>query len=218
MKVPLPDDIPGEPEKIPDYRGLIYVPDADAAESKPHLSPEEYLACERRSEFKSEYLGGKIVAMTAASRRHNRITGNLFATLHSQLKKNRSYEVFASNMRVRVPVEDMYTYPDVAVTCGEPRFEDDELDSLLNPLLIVEVLSKSTASYDRGNKFVSYRTLPSFAEYLVVAQDRVHVEHSLRQSDGGWRQIETDELGASLDLPSIGCTLLLSDVYDRVFP
>lgn len=182
------------------------------------FTPKEYLAFERRSEFKSEYVGGEIVAMTGSSRRHNLIAGNLFATLHSQLKKNRSCELFANDMRVRVPVEDMYAYPDVVVACGEPRFEDNELDTLLNPVLIVEVLSKSTESYDRGTKSAAYRTLPSFTEYLVVAQDQVHVEHSMRQPDGAWLLTETDDLGAALALPSVGCTLLLADVYDRVFP
>lgn len=189
-----------------------------ATEPTAHFSPEEYLAFERRNEFKSEYLHGQIFAMTGASRRHNLIAGNLFADLHSQLKRNRGCEVFANDMRVRVPVDDMYTYPDVVVTCGEPRFEDGELDTLLNPVLIAEVLSKSTESYDRGNKFASYRTLPSFAEHLIVAQDRVHVEHSVRETDGRWTLTETDDLQSSLVLPSIGCTLLLADVYDRVFP
>lgn len=187
-----------------------------ATEPKAHFTPEEYLAFERRSEFKSEYLGGEIVAMTGASRRHNRIVINIAVSLHTQLKGNRGCEMYANDMRVRVPVGDLYTYPDVVVTCGEPRFEDDELDTLLNPVLIAEVLSKSTESYDRGAKFAAYRTLPSFAEYLIVAQDRVHVEHSVRQPDGGWLLTETDDLQASLALPSIGCILVLADAYDRV--
>jgi len=188
-----------------------------ATEPKAHFSPEDYLAFERQSELKSEYVGGEIVAMTGASRRHNLIAGNLFANLHSQLKGSKGCEVYANDMRVRVPAADLYTYPDVVVTCGEPRFEDGELDTLLNPVLIAEVLSKSTESYDRGNKFASYRTLPSFAEYLILAQDRVHVEHSVRQPDGGWLLTETSDLQSSLVLPSIGCTLPLADVYDRVF-
>jgi Uma2 family endonuclease len=189
-----------------------------ATEPKAHFTPEEYLAFERRSEFKSEYVDGEIVAMTGASRRHNRIAGNLFADLHAQLKRNRGCEVFTNDMRVRVPAADLYTYPDVVAACDESRFEDKELDTLLNPVFIAEVLSNSTESYDRGNKFASYRTLPSFTEYLILAQDRVHVEHSVRQPDGSWLLTETDDLQASLVLPSIGCTVLLADVYDRVFP
>jgi Uma2 family endonuclease len=188
-----------------------------ATEPKAHFTPEEYLAFERRSEFKSEYVGGEIVAMTGASRRHNRIVLNLAVSLHTQLKERKSCEVFANDMRIRVAAAGLYTYPDIAVTC-EPRFEDDELDTLLNPVLIAEVLSKSTQSYDRGDKFASYRALPSFAEYLILAQDRVHVEHSVREPDGRWVLTETDDLQSSLALPSIGCTVLLADVYDRVFP
>lgn len=188
-----------------------------ATEPKAHFTPEEYLAYERRSEFKSEYVGGEIVAMTGASRRHNLVAGNLFAILHTLLKRDRNCEVYSNDMRVRVPTTDLYTYPDVVAACGQPRFEDDELDTLLNPVFIAEVLSVSTESYDRGTKFAAYRTIPSFIEYLVIAQDRVHVEHSVRQPDGAWLLTETDDLGASLALPSVGCTLLLADVYDRVF-
>lgn len=184
-----------------------------ASEPKPRFTPEEYLARERQSEGKSEYLNGEIFAMTGASRRHNRIALNVAFTLDSQLR-GRDCEVFASDMRVRVL--DLYTYPDVVVACDEPRFEDRELDTLLNPILIIEVLSKSTEDYDRGTKFAQYRTLPSLSEYLVLAQDRVHIEHSIRETDR-WTLTETDDLARTLELPSIRCTLALSDVYDRVF-
>lgn len=186
-----------------------------ATEPRPRFTPDEYLALERPSESKSEYLRGEIFAMTGASRRHNRIVLNIALTLDPQLR-GKGCEVFANDMRVRVPDADLYTYPDVVVACGEPRFEDDELDTLLNPVLIVEVLSPSTRDYDRGTKFSYYRTLPSFSEYLVVSQDKVHVEHSVREADR-WVLTETDDPAKTLELPSIGCTLALSDVYDRVF-
>jgi Uma2 family endonuclease len=188
-----------------------------ATEPNPRFTPEEYLVRERQSESRSEYLDGEIFAMSGASRRHNRIVLNVAFSLDQQLK-GKNCEVFASEMRVRVrvPATDLYTYPDVVVACGEPQFEDAELDTLLNPILIVEVLSKSTEGYDRGAKFEHYRTLPSLSEYLLVAQDRVHVEHWGRETDR-WYLTETNDLGASLELPSIGCTLALSDVYDRVF-
>jgi Uma2 family endonuclease len=185
-----------------------------ATEPKPRFTPEEYLALERQVEGRNEYLNGEIFAMTGASRRHNIVTGNIFAALHAQTRKGGTCEVFASDMRVRVL--DLYTYPDVVVACDKPRFEDGELDTLLNPVLIVEVLSKSTENYDRGTKFAQYRTLPSLSEYLVLAQDRVHVEHFIREADR-WVMTETDDLARTLELPSIGCTLVLSDVYDRVF-
>ena len=187
-----------------------------ATDPKPRFTPDEYLALERRSESKNEYLDGEIYAMTGASRRHNLITGNILAALHAQLRKNGGCEVYSHDMRVRVPATDLYTYPDVVVACGEPRFEDSELDTLLNPVLIVEVLSKSTEDYDRGTKFAHYRTIPSMAEYLVVSQGHIHVEHWVRESDR-WVLTETDELASTLELPSIGCTLELADVYDRVF-
>jgi Uma2 family endonuclease len=187
-----------------------------ASEPRPRFTPGEYLTLERPSASKSEYVNGEIFVMTGASRRHNRIVLNISFSLDSQLR-DRGCEVFASDMRLRVPAADLYTYPDVVVACGEPRFEDSELDTLLNPVLIVEVLSKSTEGYDRGAKFEQYRTLPSLREYLLVAQDRVHVEHFVRENDR-WVLTEADNLGASLELTSIGCALALSGVYDRVFP
>jgi Uma2 family endonuclease len=187
-----------------------------ATDPKPRFSPDEYLALERQSESKNEYLAGEIFAMTGASRRHNLITGNVLAALHAQLRKGSRCEVYSHDMRVRVPATDLYTYPDVVVACGEPRFEDSELDTLLNPVLIVEVLSKSTEDYDRGTKFAHYRTIPSLSEYLVIAQGHIHVEHWIRELEH-WILTETDQLASTLELPSIGCTLSLADVYDRVF-
>ncbi|HWN42331.1 MAG TPA: Uma2 family endonuclease [Thermoanaerobaculia bacterium] len=187
-----------------------------ATEPKPRFTPEEYLARERQAESRNEYLHGEIFAMTGASRRHNRIVLNTAISLDSQLR-GKGCEVFASEMRVRVPAMDLYTYPDLAVACGEPRFEDGEVDTLLNPVLIVEVLSKSTESYDRGIKFSYYRALPSLAEYLLLSQDRAHAEHFVREASDRWVLTETDDPAKTLELPSVGCTLALSDVYDRVF-
>jgi Uma2 family endonuclease len=185
--------------------------------SEPHrrVPIEEYLALERRSETKSEYLNGEIFAMTGASRKHNIIAGNVFAELHGQLK-GRGCEVYTNDMRVWIPAVDLFTYPDVVVACGQPDFTDAEIDTLLNPTLIVEVLSPSTESYDRGIKFAYYRTLPSLAEYLILAQGRVYAEHWVRQGGGGWLLTETDRREDVLELPSTGCMLALADVYDRV--
>lgn len=185
-----------------------------ASDPRPRISPEEYLTLERQAGTRSEYLDGEIFAMTGASRRHNRAVLNLAITLDAQLKA-KGCEVFASDMRVRIPVSGLYTYPDVAVVCGEPQFDDAEVDTLLNPKVIVEVLSKSTEDYDRGTKFVHYRTLPSLAEYVLVSQDQVHVEHWVRQSEG-WLLTETSRREDVVDLPSIGARLSLADVYDRV--
>lgn len=176
---------------------------------------DEYLALERPAETKSEYLDGEVFLMTGASRKHNLVAGNVFASLHAQLR-DRACEAFAGDMRVRISATNLFTYPDVVVVCGEPAFDDAELDTLLNPMLIVEVLSKSTEDYDRGTKFAHYRTLPSLREYLLLAQDRVHAEHFVRQDADRWLLTETDAAGATLVLPSIGCRLALADVYARV--
>jgi Uma2 family endonuclease len=186
-----------------------------ASEPRPRISPEEYLALERRSEIRHEYLNGEIFAIAGASRRHNRVALNVAIALDGQLKE-RGCELYASEMRVSMPSADLYTYPDVVVACGTPKFADAELDTLLNPTLIVEVLSPSTEGYDRGAKFAAYRTLPSMVEYLLLAQDRVHAEHFVRQGNDGWLLTETDRLEDVLDLPSIGCALALRDAYDRV--
>lgn len=186
-----------------------------ATEPTRHLSIAEYLALERASETKHEYLDGEMFAMTGASRNHNLVSGNAFASFHSQLKGRRC-EAYHGDMRVRTG-DNLFTYPDVVVVCGPPQFDDTELDTLLNPTLLIEVLSKSTESYDRGAKLIHYRTTPSLTEILLIAQDRAHIERWERQADSQWLVEDIDDIGRTLDLPSIGCTLALSDVYDRVF-
>ena len=186
-----------------------------ASDPRPRLSPDEYLALERHTDTKSEYLDGEIFAMAGASRQHNRIVLNVASALDAQLKA-KGCEVYASEMRVKIQRTGLYTYPDVIVACGEPRFEDAEVDTLLNPQVILEVLSKSTEDYDRGTKFLQYRALPSLVEYILIAKDRTHVEHHLRQSEG-WLLTETSSREDVLVLPSCGARLALADVYDRVF-
>lgn len=193
--------------------GVCYI-GSMATDPCPRFSVEQYLEIERRSETKSEYLNGVIFAMTGASRLHNLITGNVFASFHAQLR-GRDCEPYTNDMRVRIPDMDLFTYPDVVVVCGRPEFDDAEMDTLLNPTLIVEVLSKSTEDYDRGTKFAYYRTLPSLSEYVLIAQDKVHVEHFVRQGSDGWLLTETDRIEDTIELPSIGCRLTLADIYDR---
>lgn len=185
-----------------------------ATDPKQRLTVQEYLTLERQSETKSDYLAGEVFAMTGASRKHNLIAVNILASLHSQLAA-RTCEVYASDMRVRTPT-DLFCYPDVVAACGEPQFADDEFDTLLNPTLIVEVLSKSTEAYDRLTKLDHYRTIPSLAEIVFVAQDRPHVEHWLRQEDGRWLIEEIEDLDRTLELPSVTCTLTLRAIYRRV--
>jgi Uma2 family endonuclease len=184
---------------------------------EPHrrVSVTDYLATERRAETKSEYLDGGVFAMSGASRRHNLIALNAAASVHGQLKGH-PCETYAGDMRVHIPAAGLYTYPDVTVVCGEPRFDDSELDTLLNPTLLIEVLSPTTEGYDRGKKFAHYRTFDSLQEYVLVAQEEVRVELFARQVDGHWLLSEASRLDASISLASIGCELRLADVYERV--
>lgn len=178
------------------------------------LTPEQYLILERKAATKSEYLSGKRIAMPGASRSHNLITMNTANQFYNQLI-NQECEVYASDMRVRTHQPASYIYPDVVVVCDEPRFEDDEFDTLLNPTVVVEVLSPSTAAYDRNEKFERYKQLTSLREYLLISQDRVCVEHYLRQ---GLQWIETEFclLEQVLPLVSIHCELPLHAIYRRV--
>jgi Uma2 family endonuclease len=184
---------------------------------KTHATPEEYLAHERRAEHRSEYVDGEIFAMTGASRKHNVIAGNVFAELRRQFR-GRPCEAYISDMRVRIPSANIYAYPDVVAVCGEPEFEDAEVDTLTNPTLVVEVLSKSTASYDRNEKFARYCTLPSVAEYVIVSQDEYHVTQHVKQKDGRWLLSDISGKDGAVELASVGCTLALSEIYERVTP
>ena len=152
--------------------------------------------------------------MPGASHKHNVIMGNTFAELHTQLR-DRTCIVYPSDMRVKVSPTGTYTYPDVVVVCDEPRFEDGHFDVLLNPTVLIEVLSPSTAAYDRGEKFASYQKLDSLYEYVLVSQDRVRVEHYLRQADA-WDLTEYYSLADVFRLPSIGCELSLTAIYAKV--
>lgn len=179
------------------------------------VTPEEYLAFERASEIKHEYLGGEVYAMTGASRNHNKIVANTLASLHGQLRKS-PCEIYPSDMRVKTRSPVLYTYPDITIVCDEPQFEDTILDTLLNPTVIIEVLSPSTEAYDRGNKFRHYRTIPSLQEYVLIAQDSRRIERYLRQPNNEWLLSEAAGPDATLTLPSIQCELALADVYEKV--
>jgi Uma2 family endonuclease len=185
-----------------------------AADPRQWVSPEEYLRQERLAETKSEYIYGMILAMSGATPNHVRITVNVSSELHQQLK-DKPCEVFTTDLRVRVAEGGMYAYPDVVVVCGEPVFETEELDVLANPTVIIEVLSQSTESYDRGLKFNRYRRRASLQEYVLVAQDRISVERYAREGDH-WVLTEANSLDDTLELSSIGCTLAVRDVYRKV--
>ncbi len=180
-----------------------------------YISPEEYLRLERQADHKSEYVNGEIFAMTGASLAHNLVAGNIFGELRQQLK-GRQCHAYTNDMRVKITATGLYTYPDVVVVCGEPKFEDKYFDTLLNPTVLIEVLSPSTERYDRIAKSSYYRTLDSLAEHLLVAQDEVRLEQYVKQSNGQWLLFESTSLEGLVELASINCTLALRDVYDKV--
>lgn len=182
--------------------------------TQTHYTAEEYLTLERSAPYKSEFHDGQIYAMTGASRKHNLITVNIARELSIQLKK-RPCEAYINDMRVKSAEARNYYYPDIAVVCGAPQFEDAQVDTLLNPTLLIEVLSPSTEAYDRGGKFAHYRKIPSLREYLLVTQDQPGIERYMRQGDF-WILSEAIGLEASMPLESIDCILSLSEVYDKV--
>lgn len=183
--------------------------------SRVFVTPEEYLERERAAETKSEYHDGAIVAMVGGTARHNQVTGNIYRHLGNQLEGG-PCRIYINDVKVRIPAANFYTYPDVFVVCGEEQFLDDRRDTLLNSTLIVEVLSPSTEAYDRGRKFAAYRTLPSLRDYVLAAQDEPRLERFTRQESGLWVLSEHTGLDAVIELPSIGCSLALQDVYRGV--
>lgn len=187
-------------------------------QSLPRLSPEEYLLRERGAATKSEYLDGIVVAMAGASPEHNRITANITGELHGQLRGSPCQE-FASDLRVRVPACNRFYYPDVLAVCGAPQFQQlAGAQSLLNPTLVIEVLSESTESYDRSEKRDCYQTLESLQVYVLISQHMPKVEIYDRQ-ENEWRYTALLGLENVVSLDAIGCTLRLADIYDRIaFP
>lgn len=190
----------------------------EATKQQDNYTAEEYLAFERSAEMKHEYRDGEIVAMAGASRSHNRITGNVFRELDSKLRVKGDCEAYVSDMRVKT--KPNYSYPDVVVVCGEPKFEDAEVDTLLNPTVIIEVLSKSTEADDRGDKFFEYRAIPSVKVYLLISQNKMRVEHYTRQPNDEWMlHRDVIEPGGKVVIASIECELTLQEIYERVtFP
>jgi Uma2 family endonuclease len=179
------------------------------------LTPEQYLGIERQAEFKSEYFNGEMFAMAGAKEAHNLLTMNVGFALHAPLR-SRPCRIYANDMRVRVSATGLHTYPDVIAVCGERHFLDDQRDTLLNPSLIVEVLSPTTEAYDRGRKFEHYKVIESLTEYLLISSDRVHVDLFRRQPDGDWLLRSAGRIEDVLDLQSVGCRLSLADLYEQV--
>jgi Uma2 family endonuclease len=183
---------------------------------KPQLTFDEWLEAERASlDERTEYLAGEAFAMTGASVEHNAIVVNIARELSIQMK-GRPCQVYANDLKVRIRTADAGKYPDLIALCGEHQFQDGRRDVLLNPSLIVEVLSDSTEAYDRGKKFSIYRQIPSLREYLLVSQHQVLVELYSRADDGRWTLADFSALSERVPLPSVGCLLSLAEIYDKV--
>ena len=179
------------------------------------LTVTEYLALDRDSDLRNEYISGEIIAMAGASRVHSLIAGNTYASVHTQLR-GKSCEVHQNDMRVTTSERAFFAYPDLVVACGDVQLAEGIFDTLINPALVIEVLSKSTERNDRGDKFMRYRAIATLQDYLLVSQNAARIEHYRRAEDDTWVLTDYVGLDAVLDLPSIGCKLSLADAYERV--
>ncbi len=175
------------------------------------LTEDQYLRLEREAEFKSEFHDGRMYAMAGASPNHSLLSGAILALLFPQMPPG--CRVFSPDLRIKVAPTGLYTYPDCSVICGDLQYFGDQKDVVTNPLLIVEVLSPSTEAYDRGKKFESYRTIESFREYLLIHQDRRHVEHYSKQDDGSWVLREHSGVEGSVSIPRLGASISLGELY-----
>ena len=185
---------------------------------KPKLTEAEYLAIEERAEFRSEFYRGEMFAMSGASYDHNRAKDNLARHLNNQLDGGPCSAV-TSDMKVKVDATGLFVYPDVVVVCGEPRFLAGRRDVLLNPAVVIEVLSPSTEAYDRGAKFRQYEQVPSLREIVLVAQDEAVCERYVRQPDGTWVRATVTRLEDELVFATVPARVRLADVYAGVtFP
>ena len=181
----------------------------------PKLTPSEYLEIERAADFKSEFYHGEMFAMAGASRAHCLITNNLARLIGNKLASGLC-ETYSSDMRVKIDATGLYTYPDVVVVCDPPILEDQQGDTLVNPTILVEVLSKTTESYDRGMKSKHFRTIPSLRSHLLVSQSEPSIERYDLGEGGHWILTEISGLNATLSIPVIDCQIALSDIYTRI--
>ena len=184
------------------------------ATEQRYFTPEEYLALEEEAELRHEYIDGQIIPMAGGSTNHNRLAGNLYSAINNGLSDD--YEPFIGDVRLWLPHRNIFTYPDVMVIAGAIAYHNNRTDTVLNPQVIVEVLSESTEKYDREGKFSAYRTLPSFQEYLLIDQTQIHVEHYAKTGPKQWSFTEYDEEDGAFSLKTIPFEMALIDLYGRV--
>ncbi|BBD65708.1 hypothetical protein NIES4072_06150 [Nostoc commune NIES-4072] len=184
-------------------------------QEKRDYSPTEYLELEIISDYRHEYIDGQIIPMTGGTPNHNQIAGNFYAALNFALKRQ-PYRVFITDQRLWIPKKRIHTYPDVMVVAGSLEFSEGRKDTITNPLVICEVLSKSTRSYDIDEKFAAYRTIPGFQEYVLIDQYKNHVEQYSKTDEKKWIFSEYEEESSILTLSSIQFQIPLSDIYDKV--
>lgn len=180
-----------------------------------YFTPEEYLALEETAEYKSEYLDGVIIPMTGGTTNHNRISLNMSIALRLALK-GLDYDVFMGDVRLWMTKKRIYTYPDVMVIPGKPEYYNNRQDIVMNPQVIIEVLSKSTKAYDRSDKFKFYQTIPTFQEYILIDQSQVSVEQYCKLANKRWSYSQYDEQDAALVFNFFQVEVALADVYEKV--
>jgi len=185
-----------------------------ALPKRKKYTPAEYLALEEKAETKSEYWNGEIVAMAGGNINHQQIVANFTEFLGAKIRGR--CRIFPSEMKVWVKKRDKFFYPDLTVICGQPGFYKSRRDTIDNPRLIIEVLSKSTASFDRAEKFLSYQTLESLQEYVLVSQEKAIVEQHIKREDGNWIYQATIGFESTVKFPSVNAKLALNEIYDLV--
>ncbi|MBD2354695.1 Uma2 family endonuclease [Tolypothrix sp. FACHB-123] len=185
------------------------------AQTQKYYSPEEYLELEVNSEERHEYIDGQIIPMTGGTPNHNKLAGNLYASILFALKRQ-PYEVYYTDQRLWIPNRRIHTYPDVMIVNTPLEYQEGRRDTLMNPVFIAEVLSKSTKSYDRDEKFAAYRTIPSFQEYVLIDQYKMHVEQYFKTENNKWIFSEYEDGDVMLSLASVSFQITLADIYDKV--
>ena len=178
-----------------------------------YISPEEYLEAERAALEKHEYYQGEIFAMSGASLKHNKIFSNLFRDIAFKIK-GKGCRPYGSNLRIHIPKNTLFTYPDISIICGEPDLTDDKFDTATNPSVIIELLSKSTRNYDKGEKFTLYRDIDSLQEYILVDTEKVYVEKHIRNADNNWQLTEYKTSDSSFIITTFSLSFLLKDIYE----